>query len=89
MSYVKTPPGKGYGFVLYIQRSFAKQAIEKMNRYTIGTSRIRLYWGISQKDRLPTAPVWFLFNSHYIMSPQASTSTSTSLQYIMATAIIY
>lgn len=47
--YVKIPPGKGCGFVQYVTRQSAELAIEQMNGYQIGTCRIRLSWGRSQK----------------------------------------
>jgi hypothetical protein len=43
--YVKVPPGKGCGFVQYLHRQSAEQAIAQMNGYTINGSRVRLSWG--------------------------------------------
>lgn len=51
VSYVKIPQGKGCGFVQYVTRSSAEQAIERMNGFIIGNSRIRLSWGRSQADK--------------------------------------
>jgi RNA recognition motif-containing protein len=48
--YVKIPPGKGCGFVQYVSRYAAELAIEQMNGYQIGSSRIRLSWGKSQQQ---------------------------------------
>ena len=45
--YVKIPPGKGCGFVQFVSRQSAEIAIEQMNGYQIGSSRIRLSWGKS------------------------------------------
>lgn len=53
VSYVKVPAGKGCGFVQYVTRASAEQAIERMNGFVIGTSRIRLSWGRSQADKAP------------------------------------
>lgn len=47
---VKIPPGKGCGFVQYVSRQSAEIAIQQMNGYQIGNSRIRLSWGRSQSD---------------------------------------
>ncbi|KAL7322006.1 hypothetical protein PS15p_212101 [Mucor circinelloides] len=47
--YVKIPPGKGCGFVQFVSRQSAEMAIEQMNGYQIGSSRIRLSWGKSQQ----------------------------------------
>ncbi|CAO3646786.1 unnamed protein product [Mucor hiemalis] len=82
VSYVKVPAGKGCGFVQYVTRASAEQAIERMNGFVIGTSRIRLSWGRSQADKTPlttnaTSPT-FLFqqNDGPLMSP-TMTATST------------
>ncbi|KAI9317678.1 hypothetical protein BX666DRAFT_1939737 [Dichotomocladium elegans] len=49
--YVKIPPNKGCGFVQYVSRQSAEMAIEQMNGFQIGSSRIRLSWGRSQNDK--------------------------------------
>ncbi|ORY93115.1 hypothetical protein BCR43DRAFT_507555 [Syncephalastrum racemosum] len=49
---VKIPPGKGCGFVQYLLRQSAELAIQQMNGYQIGNSKIRLSWGRSQADGL-------------------------------------
>ncbi|KAG2222341.1 hypothetical protein INT45_009814 [Circinella minor] len=49
--YVKIPPNKGCGFVQYVSRPSAELAIEQMNGFQIGSSRIRLSWGRSQTDK--------------------------------------
>ncbi|RCI03164.1 hypothetical protein CU098_007617 [Rhizopus stolonifer] len=56
--YVKIPPGKGCGFVQFVLRQSAEMAIEQMNGYQIGSSRIRLSWGKSQQPftTLPQHP---------------------------------
>lgn len=51
ITYVKIPPGKGCGFVQFVTRQAAEWAIEQMNGYQIGQSRIRLSWGRSQYDK--------------------------------------
>ncbi|KAG2203768.1 hypothetical protein INT47_012701 [Mucor saturninus] len=48
--YVKIPPGKGCGFVQFVSRQSAEMAIDQMNGYQIGSSRIRLSWGRSQNQ---------------------------------------
>lgn len=45
VSYVKIPPGKGCGFVSYVHRQSAEQAIAQLNGAIIGANRIRLSWG--------------------------------------------
>ncbi|KAI8369230.1 uncharacterized protein BYT42DRAFT_503459 [Radiomyces spectabilis] len=56
--YVKIPQGKGCGFVQYVSRQSAELAIQQMNGYQIGNSRIRLSWGRSQNEKpvMITAP---------------------------------
>ncbi|KAI8088294.1 hypothetical protein BDF21DRAFT_450017 [Thamnidium elegans] len=78
VSYVKIPPGKGCGFVQYVTRQSAEQAIEKMNGFVIGTSRIRLSWGRSHTDKVPNSPVSFLFD-HPVMSPTTTTTTLSTI----------
>ncbi|CCF58130.1 hypothetical protein KAFR_0D04830 [Kazachstania africana CBS 2517] len=48
--YVKIPVGKGCGFVQYIDRVSAENAISKMQGFPIANSRIRLSWGRSAKQ---------------------------------------
>jgi RNA recognition motif-containing protein len=71
VTYVKIPPGKGCGFVQYVTRSSAEQAIERMNGFLIGTSRIRLSWGRSQADKLTN-------NQQELTSPSTFSSTTSS-----------
>lgn len=47
ITYVKIPPGKGCGFVQYVQRHSAEAAITQMQGYPLGNSRVRLSWGRS------------------------------------------
>ncbi|KAI9026940.1 hypothetical protein DFJ74DRAFT_529873 [Hyaloraphidium curvatum] len=47
ITYVKIPPGKGCGFVQYADRPSAEMAIQMLNGYNLGGSRIRLSWGRS------------------------------------------
>ena len=54
---VKIPPGKGCGFVQYALRHSAELAIQQMNGYQIGNSRIRLSWGRSQNEAKPGVPM--------------------------------
>ncbi|KAH7887503.1 hypothetical protein F5I97DRAFT_844594 [Phlebopus sp. FC_14] len=46
--YVKVPVGKHCGFVQFVRKGDAERAIEKMQGFPIGGSRIRLSWGRSQ-----------------------------------------
>ncbi|CAB83010.2 RNA-binding protein [Schizosaccharomyces pombe] len=46
--YVKIPPGKGCGFVQFVNRQSAEIAINQLQGYPLGNSRIRLSWGRNQ-----------------------------------------
>jgi len=46
--YVKVPAGKHCGFVQFVRKADAERAIEKMQGFPVGGSRIRLSWGRSQ-----------------------------------------
>lgn len=48
---IKVPPGKGCGFVKFIERKDAENAIEGLHGFVIGGSRIRLSWGRPSKSR--------------------------------------
>jgi RNA recognition motif-containing protein len=51
-SKVKVPVGKHCGFVQFVRKADAERAIEKMQGFPIGGSRIRLSWGRSQCERI-------------------------------------
>jgi RNA recognition motif-containing protein len=50
---VKVPIGKRCGFVQFVRKVDAQKAIEKMQVFPIGGSRIRLSWGKSQCEWFP------------------------------------
>ncbi|KAK3819679.1 MAG: hypothetical protein J3Q66DRAFT_161032 [Benniella sp.] len=56
ITYVKIPPGKGCGFVQFVHRQSAEMAINQLNGYQIGNSRIRLSWGRAQNEPKPLSP---------------------------------
>ncbi|KAJ7245842.1 hypothetical protein C8J57DRAFT_1082201, partial [Mycena rebaudengoi] len=45
--YVKVPIGKRCGFVQFVRKADAERAIEKMQGFPVGGSRIRLSWGMT------------------------------------------
>ncbi|KAJ7794191.1 hypothetical protein B0H14DRAFT_2392702 [Mycena olivaceomarginata] len=45
---VKVPVGKHCGFVQFVRKADAERAIENMQGFPVGGSRIRLTWGRSQ-----------------------------------------
>ncbi|KAG0095100.1 hypothetical protein BGZ93_006326 [Podila epicladia] len=56
ITYVKIPPGKGCGFVQFVHRQSAEMAINQMNGYQIGNSRVRLSWGRAQNESKAMSP---------------------------------
>ncbi|MCO5565874.1 hypothetical protein L7F22_019549 [Adiantum nelumboides] len=55
IKYVKIPPGKGCGFVQFLNKADAERAIDRMQGFPIGGGRIRLSWGRSQSDKAAAA----------------------------------
>ncbi|KAL0095022.1 hypothetical protein F4703DRAFT_1788694 [Phycomyces blakesleeanus] len=85
--YVKIPTGKGCGFVQYVSRQSAEMAIQEMNGYQIGNSRIRLSWGRSQQTEqkpLPVPPT-LPRNSAFPYNPLAYTTFSSIQQQLQPT----
>lgn len=50
---IKVPPGKGCGFVKFANRTDAENAIEGMQGFVIGGSRVRLSWGRTSNKSHP------------------------------------
>ncbi|KAE9961569.1 hypothetical protein BLS_001759 [Venturia inaequalis] len=73
ITYVKIPPGKGCGFVQFVQRHAAEMAINQMQGYPIGNSRVRLSWGRSQNN---SGPAGTLSHPHYFTIPIAPVALS-------------
>ncbi|XP_078429753.1 polyadenylate-binding protein RBP47-like [Wolffia australiana] len=48
---IKIPAGKQCGFVQFVQRSSAEEALQKLNGTTIGKQVVRLSWGRSPANR--------------------------------------
>jgi hypothetical protein len=42
---VKIPPGKGCGFVQYVEKHCAQLALERMQGFMLNGCKIRLSWG--------------------------------------------
>ncbi|KAF9577086.1 hypothetical protein BGW38_007932 [Lunasporangiospora selenospora] len=77
ITYVKIPPGKGCGFVQFVHRHSAEMAIQQLNGYQFGNSRVRLSWGRAQNDTKQQQPPP---QQQQPMSPHAhGPSSSTSL----------
>ncbi|CAA7048040.1 unnamed protein product [Microthlaspi erraticum] len=50
---VKIPVGKGCGFVQFVNRPNAEEALEKLNGTVIGKQTVRLSWGRSPANKQP------------------------------------
>ncbi len=53
--YVKVPPGKGCGFVQFVQRAAAESAMAHMQGQLLVSSSIRISWGRSNSSRSQAA----------------------------------
>ncbi|GMH43632.1 hypothetical protein BSKO_11554 [Bryopsis sp. KO-2023] len=53
--YTKIPPGKGCGFVQFVDRVSAETAMREMNNQVIGNSAVRISWGRSARHTAPAA----------------------------------
>ncbi|KAH9927289.1 uncharacterized protein B0H18DRAFT_292883 [Fomitopsis serialis] len=76
--YVKVPVGKHCGFVQFVRKPDAERAIEKMQGFPIGGSRIRLSWGRSQSQAAAQAAQAAAFQAQYqtqLSQPNGTTLT--------------
>ncbi|TYI99786.1 hypothetical protein E1A91_A13G041600v1 [Gossypium mustelinum] len=57
---VKIPPGKGCGFVQFVNRKNAEEAIQSLNGTTIGKQTVRLSWGrnVNKQWRADSGNQW-------------------------------
>lgn len=81
--YVKVPAGKNCGFVQFIRKPDAERAIEKMQGFPIGGSRIRLSWGRSQykaAQAAAQAAQTAAMQSHYQQPPMPMQTPSPPVQ---------
>ncbi|CAL9131365.1 unnamed protein product [Musa textilis] len=56
--YVKIPAGKGCGFVQFVARASAEEAIQKLHGSMIGQQVVRLSWGRSPASKQDPATAW-------------------------------
>ncbi|KAJ7651081.1 hypothetical protein FB45DRAFT_732532 [Roridomyces roridus] len=70
--YVKVPVGKHCGFVQFVRKADAERAIEKMQGFPVGGSRIRLSWGRSQCKSFCRFRAWSLLTSCSDKAAQAA-----------------
>ncbi|KAH7102489.1 hypothetical protein BKA62DRAFT_829321 [Auriculariales sp. MPI-PUGE-AT-0066] len=71
--YVRVPAGKHCGFVQYVRKAEAENAMEKMQGFVLAGSKIRLSWGRSQYKAIQAAAS---LTSPSSPSPTASVSPS-------------
>lgn len=67
--YVKIPPGKGCGFVQFVSRQSAEVAMDQMNGYQIGSSRIRLSWGRTRQHNTQQQKPFLLEYNNQVNRP--------------------
>ncbi|XP_042457372.1 polyadenylate-binding protein RBP47B'-like [Zingiber officinale] len=56
--YVKIPAGKGCGFVQFVARAYAEEAIQKLHGTMIGQQIVRLSWGKSPASKQDPSMAW-------------------------------
>ncbi|GAV59772.1 RRM_1 domain-containing protein [Cephalotus follicularis] len=56
--YVKIPAGKGCGFIQFVNRTSAEEAIQRMQGHMIGQQVVRVSWGRSPTARQDVAGSW-------------------------------
>ncbi|KAK9094656.1 hypothetical protein Scep_026125 [Stephania cephalantha] len=56
--YVKIPPGKGCGFVMFGARASAEEAIQRLQGTLIGQQTIRLSWGRNTASKQDPSGAW-------------------------------
>lgn len=80
--YIKIPPGKGCGFVQFDLRQSADLAIQELNGFTIGGSRLRLSFGRSQQDKQMHRPAYGGAADPYAQSTHAYPVQHVAHHYI-------
>ncbi|KAG6336484.1 hypothetical protein ID866_2598 [Astraeus odoratus] len=87
--YVKVPAGKQCGFVQFVRKTDATRAIEKMQGFPIGGSRIRLSWGRSQykaaqaaAQAAQVAALQVQLQAQMTANPSAQLSSEQALQHL-------
>ncbi|XP_047089612.1 polyadenylate-binding protein RBP47B' [Lolium rigidum] len=56
--YVKIPVGKGCGFVQYVSRASAEEAVQRLHGTLIGQQVVRLSWGRSPANKQDQSAAW-------------------------------
>lgn len=78
--YVKVPPGKGCGFVQFVQRAAAESAMGHMQGQLLGSSSIRISWGRSNSSRSQAAAAT-THTPSYAYSTYTAPATVTAASY--------
>lgn len=87
IKYVKIPPGKGCGFVQFLNKADAERAIDRMQGFPIGGGRIRLSWGRSQSDKAAAAAAQAAAQAAHIgrLAGLAGLSSNETIQFTAVT----
>ncbi|KAI6013182.1 hypothetical protein BKA83DRAFT_2482419 [Pisolithus microcarpus] len=87
--YVKVPAGKHCGFVQFVRKADAERAIEKMQGFPIGGSRIRLSWGRSQykaaqaaAQAAQAAALQAHVQAQMVVNPATPLSSEQAIQFV-------
>ncbi|KAI5990465.1 hypothetical protein EDD15DRAFT_1170526 [Pisolithus albus] len=87
--YVKVPAGKHCGFVQFVRKADAERAIEKMQGFPIGGSRIRLSWGRSQykaaqaaAQAAQAAALQAHVQAHMVVNPATPLSSEQAIPFV-------
>jgi len=78
--YVKVPPGKGCGFVQFVQRAAAESAMAHMQGQLLGSSSIRISWGRSNSSRSQAAAAT-THTPSYAYGAYAAPAAATAASY--------
>jgi len=78
--YVKVPPGKGCGFVQFVQRAAAESAMGHMQGQLLGSSSIRISWGRSNSSRSQAAAAT-THTPSYAYSAYTAPAAATAASY--------
>ena len=81
--YVKVPPGKGCGFVQFVQRAAAESAMGHMQGQLLGSSSIRISWGRSNSSRsqaatAPTHTPSYAYSAYTAPAAAAAAAAATA-----------
>lgn len=77
---MKVPVGKHCGFVQFVRKADAERAIEKMQGFPVGGSRIRLSWGRSQCLSISIFSYWLAMIEIHFCTDKAAQAAAQAAQ---------